>query len=97
MNTTNKNTAFIHFGGPFTDEQPAPRMTTAAEDVRQKFLPWQTRGLMYTATGYGSKIPTSWQIKYEGRWRRVYCRIYSNSGTLFICSKGKPLATVDIY
>jgi hypothetical protein len=52
---------------------------------------WQKRGLMYTATGYGSKIPTSYKVKYNNRWYRVYCRIYSNSGTCYIITKGKKI------
>ena len=47
-------------------------------------LPWQELGLSYTATGYGSRIPTRHKVKFNGRWRRVYCRIYSNVGTLYI-------------
>ena len=47
-------------------------------------LPWQTMGLQYTASEYGSRIPTRYKVKFNGRWRRVYCRIYSNVGTLYI-------------
>ena len=47
-------------------------------------LPWQELGLCYTASGYGSRIPTRHKVKFNGRWRRVYCRIYSNVGTLYI-------------
>jgi hypothetical protein len=38
----------------------------------------------YTATGYGKRIPTPTMVKYRGRWRRVYCCIYSNVGTHYI-------------
>lgn len=54
-------------------------------------LPWQTQGLSYTTTGYGKKIPTTYMAYYLGRWHRVYCMIYSNSGTLYIVSKGQKL------
>lgn len=37
-----------------------------------------------TASGYGSRIPTNWQVRYNGRWYRVYCRIYSNAGTCYL-------------
>lgn len=47
-------------------------------------LAWQKRGLSYTATGYGARIATSVMVWFKGKWRRVYCRIYSNSGTCFI-------------
>ena len=41
-------------------------------------------GLDRTASGYGSRIPTRYMVKFNGRWRRVYCRCYSNNGTLYI-------------
>lgn len=56
---------------------------------RTKLLWWQEKGLSYTARGYGSKIPTSKQVYYEGRWRRVYARCYSNCATCFIVLNGK--------
>jgi hypothetical protein len=57
--------------------------------VRVKRLWWQEKGLSYTASGYGKKIPTSYQIQVEGRWHRIYCCIFSNSGTLWIAKGGK--------
>ena len=42
------------------------------------------KGLQYTSSGYGSKIPTQYMVQWEGKWRRVYCKIYSNIGTLYI-------------
>jgi len=41
-----------------------------------------------TASGYGKAIPTCTMIKLNGTWFRVYCTIYSNSGTCWIRSKG---------
>ena len=35
-------------------------------------------------TGYGSKIPIQYKIFVENKWRRVYCRIYSNVGTCYV-------------
>jgi hypothetical protein len=52
-------------------------------------LPWQTAGRQYTATGYGSKIPTTQVIYLAGRKYRVYCRIYSNIGTCYIMFQGR--------
>ena len=59
---------------------------TATLEVEAKDAPlwWQEKGLMYTATGYGGKIPTRQMIKFNGKWRRVYCCIFSNSGTCYI-------------
>ena len=60
---------------------------TPLETVR-KPLWWQLRGLMYTATGYGKKIPTEYMVKHNNRMKRVYCCIYSNVGSLYIKSHG---------
>jgi hypothetical protein len=37
-----------------------------------------------TQSGYGVAIPTGYMIKFNDKWRRVYCCIFSNSGTLYI-------------
>lgn len=57
--------------------------TTSAE---YKHAPMQHHraGLTYTATGYGQRIPTEHMIRTHGKWRRVYCCIFSNIGTLYI-------------
>ena len=34
--------------------------------------------------GYGDKIATKYMVFIDNKWRRVYCRIYSNIGTLYI-------------
>lgn len=38
----------------------------------------------YSRSGYGSHVPTGYMVRYKNKWRRVYCYIFSNSGTLFI-------------
>ena len=40
-------------------------------------------------TGYGSKIPTQYMVYIANKWRRVYCRQYSNIGTLYVLIKGE--------
>lgn len=45
------------------------------------------RGLSWTASDYGARIPTEYMVQVNGKWRRVYCRIYSNIGTLFVGKK----------
>ena len=47
-------------------------------------LAWQERGLSYTASGYGKRIPTRSMVRFNGKWRRVYRCIYSNIGTCYI-------------
>ena len=60
-----------------------------------ELLPWQKQGLSYTATGYGSKIPTQYMVKHGGMWKRVYCAIYGNSGTCYVMQDGKKLTIRD--
>lgn len=55
----------------------------------ERLLPWQAQGLSYNASGYGRKIPTRWTVKIEGRFRRVYCINYGNSGSLYVVHKGE--------
>jgi hypothetical protein len=61
-------------------------------DLPNKEVPlwWQVQGLSFTASGYGKKIPTRHMVQLPGSkvWRRVYCCIFSNSGTCYV-PKGK--------
>ena len=43
----------------------------------------------HSKTGYGDKIPTNTVVFVENKWRRVYCRIYSNIGTCYVLIKGE--------
>lgn len=52
-------------------------------------LEWQRRDLTYTATGYGTKIPTRKVVRWsDGKVRRVYCDIYSNIGSCYCMIHG---------
>lgn len=42
-----------------------------------------------TVSGYGAKIPTRYQIRYDGRWHRVYMMQYGNAGSAYICHQGE--------
>ena len=55
-------------------------------EVESKDAPlwWQEQGLMFTASGYGKRIPTRTMVRYQGKWRRVYVCQYSNAGTAYI-------------
>ena len=66
------------------------------EDLQaeQHLLDWQIAGLQKTATGYGTKIPTSWKVRYLGKLRRIYQDVYSNSGVSYIIVNGKKLNLV---
>lgn len=60
--------------------------------TRYNPLWWQKQGLHYTASGYGWKIPTAYMVQIPGspRWRRVYCCIFSNSGTCYVEDRSNP-------
>lgn len=77
--TTEKLEAYLQHrasdNGPFLTE---------SVEVKRQPMAHHLAGLCFTATGYGSRIPTEYMVKWCGRWRRVYCRIYSNNGTLYI-------------
>ena len=44
-----------------------------------------------TATGYGDRIPCGFlaRVETDGKFYRVYCRIFSNIGTCYIVKSGK--------
>ena len=52
--------------------------------AEERPLWWHLAGKSYTASGYGKRIPTRWVVHVQNRWRRVYCCIFSNIGTLYI-------------
>ena len=80
---------YLHFG---TGSEP--RLTVSVES-KESPLWWQERGLSYTASGYGVRIPTRYMVKWEGRWRRVYVAVWGNSGTCYIGKPGAWIATVS--
>ena len=45
---------------------------------------WQEKELSFTASGYSRRLPTRTMVRFDGKWRRVYCCIYSNVGTCYI-------------
>lgn len=76
-------TAYINFfASPYADIRD--QYQTRAVEAFEKPLQWQEKGLSFTATGYGKRIPTRWVVRYNGKLRRVYCAIYSNVGTCYI-------------
>ena len=68
-------------------------------DCIRKPLEHHKRGLMFTASGYGKRIPTEYMVKHNGKWKRVYTCCYSNTGTAYIGKWGdynNTFATIDI-
>lgn len=65
--------AYLQFG-----EWGGPYQTVLAQDIKETDAPKN-----YSISGYGPKIPTTYMVKYENIWRRVYCAIFSNNGSLW--------------
>jgi len=86
----NKNLSFTHLNNnkTFCDYDISEQILYDLDDYDYitviDQLEWQKQGLMYTATGYGSKIPTSYKIFKNNRFYRVYAMRYGNLGTLYI-------------
>jgi hypothetical protein len=82
--------AWLHFGAG-----NEPRQTINV-DVTEAPLSRHKRGLSYTATGYGNRIPTVYMVKWQGKWRRVYAACYSNVASTYIGKANAWLATVSV-
>lgn len=82
--------AWLHFG---TGNEPRQTINV---DVIESPLGFHKRGLSYTATGYGARIPTTYMVKWQGRWRRVYAACYGNAASTYIGKANAWLATVDV-
>lgn len=54
-------------------------------DVRTKLLWHHKANAQQTATGYGRKLATEYQVQLaDKRWRRVYVCQISNAGTAYV-------------
>ena len=69
---------------------------TQSVPVKHAPMAHHLAGLTWTASGYGARIPMPYMVQVHGKWRRVYCRIYSNIGTLFIGRKYDGTQIIDI-
>lgn len=76
-------TYFIHAS---TTRANGDKDTFYSVEVESKHVPLycHQHGLTQTATGYGKRIATATMVKFNGKWRRVYCCIFSNVGTCYI-------------
>lgn len=70
-------------------------MVTVAVESKVNAMRHHRLGLSWTASGYGSKIPTAHMVRVEGKWRRVYCAVYSNSGTCYVLINGQRCTVVE--
>lgn len=58
------------------------------DNLVDKPLAWQLKGLQQTSTGYGSKLTSRYMIMFEGRLRRLYVTCFSNSSTHWFMLRG---------
>lgn len=63
-------------------------MSTVAVESKHAPMRHHKLGRMWSASGYGKRIPSEWLVKFNGKWRRVYVICYSNSGTAYIGRHG---------
>jgi len=75
----------------FQSDKTIGRLDTTDSDYIDNPTWWQLKGLSETATGYGGKLTTSRMLWFQGRLHRIYCMLYSNSGTAYILTNGKRL------
>lgn len=60
--------------------------TRESHHVKAQYAPMahHLAGLMWTASGYGRRIPMRYMVQWQERWRRVYYCSMSNAGTAYI-------------
>jgi hypothetical protein len=87
--------AWLHFGGAALGTPQGPFLTVNV-DVIESPLAHHKRGISYTATGYGNRIPTVYMVKWQGKWRRVYAACYGNVASTYIGKANAWLATVSV-
>ena len=75
---------FLHFKSDKTDCFYDVKVEYVVQEMRHHRL-----GLNYTASGYGSEVPTRYKIKYYNRWYRVYSYCHSNTSTEFVRIRGE--------
>lgn len=79
--------AYLQYG-----TAPGPFLTRAVE-----FKETETPRF-YSASGYGSRIPTRYMVREYGRWRRVYAVCWSNVASYYIGGRdGQPKISVQFY
>lgn len=66
-----------------------PRISCDKSELLHAPTKWQEQGLQETATGYGKRLNSGLMIWFEGKYRRVYVTIYSNTGTSWFNYQGE--------
>src|SRR5574343_490810 len=65
-------------------------------DAKEMPLWWHEKGISFTASGYGLRIPSPYMVRFNGKWRRVYICQISNAGSAFIGKSLRDGFTVSI-
>ena len=66
---------------------------TLEAEVKETETPWHGR----TVSGYGSRLPTPYMVRHNGKWRRVYAACYGNAASFYIGKPGAWICTVDVW
>lgn len=66
------------------DNAPTYLDPTLVTDKRQTKAPHNR-----SRSGYGSKVPSTWQLRIGTRWHRVYVICWSNAGTAYVLRGGE--------
>jgi len=69
----------------------AGSLVTSRGDLIDSPLDWQKRGLQQTATGYGSKLTTTWKINFNGKIRRLYATCFGNAASVWFKVQGRTI------
>ena len=70
------------------DERYSPQLAHTDSGKVSGFKVTEQPNYGRDAQGYGMKVPTRYMIRYDNRWRRVYCILISNNGSLYLDVKG---------
>lgn len=87
-------TAFLH-GKSIRKDGSFDSFWTREVPMKEKPMPHHLAGRSWTATGYGKAIPSTRMVQFNGRWRRVYVCLFSNSGTAYIKTGPDEIITVQ--
>lgn len=71
------------------NEREYKRISADRDDLIDAPMWYHLKGLSQTASGYGRKLNTGLKLNLNGRLYRIYCTIFSNSGTNWISVRGE--------
>lgn len=63
--------------------------------IERRELPWQTSGLVQSASGYGSKLTSPFVARIGRIARRIYITRHANAGSAWFLYKGEKIFVPD--